>query len=89
MINVHAEGELGYVVTEGLPELPGQTIADRLAALNAGDGMLRRHLMLAPRANPACSVNLLMPPVDRAPTPLSSFSSPTGPMPAAGPTASA
>ena len=64
MINVHAEGELGYVVTEGLPEIPGQTIADRLAALNAGDGMLRRHLMLAPRANPACSVNLLMPPVD-------------------------
>ena len=64
MINVHAEGELGYVVTEGLPDIPGQTIADRLAALNAGDGMLRRHLMLAPRANPACSVNLLMPPVD-------------------------
>ena len=28
MINVHAEGELGYVVTEGLPEIPGQTIAD-------------------------------------------------------------
>ncbi|MED5313524.1 MAG: proline racemase family protein [Pseudomonadota bacterium] len=64
MINVHAEGELGYVVTEGLPDIPGKTIADRLAALNAGDGILRRHLMLAPRANPACSVNLLMPPVD-------------------------
>ena len=64
MINVHAEGELGYVVTEGLPDIPGKTIADRLAALNAGDGILRRHLMLAPRAKPACSVNLLMPPVD-------------------------
>jgi len=64
MINVHAEGELGYVVTEGLPDIPGKTIADRLEALNAGDGKLRRHLMLAPRANPACSVNLLMPPVD-------------------------
>ena len=64
MINVHAEGELGYVVTEGLPDIPGDTIADRLAALNAGDGALRRHLMLAPRGNPAFSVNLLMPPVD-------------------------
>ena len=64
MINVHAEGELGYVVTDGLPEIPGKTIADRLATLNRdGDG-LRRHLMLAPRANPACSINLLMPPVD-------------------------
>ena len=51
MINVHAEGELGYVVTDGLPEIPGKTIADRLATLNRdGDG-LRRHLMLAPRAN--------------------------------------
>ena len=64
MINVHAEGELGYVVTEGMPDIPGETIADRLAYLNAGDGWLRRHLMLAPRGNPACSVNLLMPPVD-------------------------
>ena len=51
MINVHAEGELGYVVTEGLPDIPGQTIADRLDALNHGDDKLRRHLMLAPRAN--------------------------------------
>ena len=64
MINVHAEGELGYVVIEGLPDIPGDTIADRLATLNDGDGALRRHLMLAPRGNPACSVNLLMPPVD-------------------------
>ena len=64
MINVHAEGELGYVVTDGVPDIPGATIADRLAALNSGDGALRRHLMLAPRGNPACSVNLLMPPVD-------------------------
>jgi len=64
MINVHAEGELGYVVTDGLPDIPGATIADRLAFVNSGDGWLRRHLMLAPRGNPACSVNLLMPPVD-------------------------
>jgi len=64
MINVHAEGELGYVVTSGLPEIPGDSIADRLTCLNEGDGALRRQLMLAPRGNPACSVNLLMPPVD-------------------------
>jgi len=64
MINVHAEGELGYVVIDGLPDIPGATIADRLACLNSDDGWLRRHLMLAPRGNPACSVNLLMPPVD-------------------------
>ena len=64
MINVHAEGELGYVVIDGLPDIPGDSIADRLVFLNDGDGALRRQLMLAPRGNPACSVNLLMPPVD-------------------------
>ena len=67
MINTHAEGELGYVAIDGVPEIPGETIADRLGWLNSDAGMpLRRHLMLAPRANPACSVNLIMDPVDPA-----------------------
>ena len=61
MINAHAEGELGYVAIDGVPEIPGRTIADRLDWLNSDAGIpLRRHLMLAPRANPACSVNLLV-----------------------------
>ena len=65
MINTHAEGELGYVAIEGVPDIPGATLADRLAWLNSDAGIpLRRHLMLAPRANPACSVNLVMNPVD-------------------------
>ena len=67
MINAHAEGELGYVAIDGVPEIPGRTIADRLYWLNSDAGIpLRRHLMLAPRANPACSVNLIMDPVDPA-----------------------
>ena len=67
MINTHAEGELGYVAIDGVPEIPGETIADRLGWLNSDAGIpLRRHLMLAPRANPACSVNLIMDPVDPA-----------------------
>lgn len=67
MINTHAEGEIGYVAIEGVPEIPGDSLADRLAWLNSAKGTaLRRHLMLAPRGNPACSVNLVMPPVDPA-----------------------
>ena len=67
MINTHAEGEIGYVAIEGVPDIPGQSLADRLAWLNSPEGTgLRRHLMLAPRGNPACSVNLVMPPVDPA-----------------------
>jgi len=67
LINTHAEGEIGYVAIEGVPEIPGKSLADRLAWLNSAEGTgLRRHLMLAPRGNPACSVNLMMPPVDPA-----------------------
>ena len=67
MINTHAEGELGYVAIDGVPEIPGKTIAERPGWLNSDAGIpLRRHLMLAPRANPACSLNLLMDPVDPA-----------------------
>ena len=65
MINTHAEGELGYVAIDGVPEIPGDTLADRLAWLNSDAGTaLRRHLTLAPRANPACSINLVMDPVN-------------------------
>ena len=64
MINVHAEGEIGYVAVEGVPEIPGAGLAEKLAWLNAGNSALRRQLTLGPRGNPACSVNLLMPPVD-------------------------
>lgn len=67
MINTHAEGEIGYVAIKGVPDIPGQTLADRLAWLNSLEGTgPRRHLMLTPRGNPACSVNLVMPPVDPA-----------------------
>ena len=43
MINAHAEGELGYVAIDGVPEIPGRTIADRLDWLNSDAGIpLRR-----------------------------------------------
>ena len=67
MINTHAEGEIGYVAIEGVPDIPGDSLAERLAWLNSPAGSpLRRHLMLAPRGNPACSVNLVMPALDPA-----------------------
>ncbi len=64
MINVHAEGEIGYVAIEGVPDIPGDSIAAKLAWLNEQGDDLRRMLTLAPRGNPASSVNLLLPPVD-------------------------
>ena len=62
LINVHAEGEIGYVAYAGLPDIPGDTLAAKLAYLNDGNDELRRFLTLAPRGNPAASVNLLVPP---------------------------
>lgn len=63
MINVHAEGEIGYIAYDGVPDIPGATLADKLAFLNEDDS-LRRFLTLGPRGNPAASVNLLLPSTD-------------------------
>ena len=34
LINVHAEGEIGYVAYAGVPDIPGASLADKLAYLN-------------------------------------------------------
>lgn len=64
LLDVHAEGEIGKVAIGGVPKIPGATIADKLAWLNADPKgqELRRFLCLEPRGNPIGSVNLLLPP---------------------------
>ena len=66
MINAHAEGEIGFVAIDGVPDVPGHSLAAKLDHLNRVDGGLRRQLALAPRGNPAASVNLVFPPGDEA-----------------------
>ena len=66
MINAHAEGEIGFVAIDGVPDVPGHSLAAKLDHLNRVDGGLRRQLALAPRGNPAASVNLVFPPRDEA-----------------------
>ena len=65
LIEVHCEGEIGRVVTGGLLDLPGATIAAKLDHINRVDDSLRRFLVFEPRGTPAGSVNLVLPP-DRA-----------------------
>ena len=49
MINTHAEGELGYVAIEGVPDIPGASLAERLAWLNSDSGTpLRGGVFLYP-----------------------------------------
>ncbi|BCX17887.1 MAG: 4-hydroxyproline 2-epimerase [Geminicoccaceae bacterium] len=62
-VGVHAEGEIGRVVTGGLLTVPGATMQDRLAWLDgsAEGRRLRRFLTSEPRGWPAMSTNLLLP----------------------------
>lgn len=62
MVDVHCEGEIGRVAIGGVPNIPGQSIAEQLHHINTVDDSLRRFLCLEPRASALGSVNLLVPP---------------------------
>lgn len=62
MVEAHAEGEVGRVVTGGVLDVPGATIMDKLTYLNDTDDSLRRFLVFEPRGYPAMSTNLVFPP---------------------------
>jgi proline racemase len=64
LIEVHCEGETGKIVTSGLGDIPGDTMARKLAYLNSPGPAedLRKLLVLEPRGCPQASVNLLFPP---------------------------
>ena len=62
MVEAHAEGEVGRVVTGGVIDIPGATIADKLRYLNEVDDSLRRFLVFEPRGAAAMSTILIFPP---------------------------
>ncbi|MEB2844747.1 proline racemase [Rhizobiales bacterium RZME27] len=68
LLDVHCEGEIGRVAIGGVPKIPGETTAAKLAWLNSDPKgqELRRFLCLEPRGMPLGSVNLLLPPTDPA-----------------------
>jgi proline racemase len=63
-VDVHCAGEIGRVVTGGVLNIPGASMADKLAHLNRGNDSLRRFLCSEPRSGPAGSFCLLVPPCD-------------------------
>ena len=62
MVEAHAEGEVGRIVTGGVIDVPGASIADKLHHLNAVDDSLRRFLVFEPRAAAQMSTCLVFPP---------------------------
>ncbi len=63
MIEAHAEGEVGRVVTDGIADLPGTSILDKMNHINQVDDSLRRFLVNEPRGCAQMSTNVLLPPV--------------------------
>lgn len=61
MVEAHAEGEIGRVVTGGLPRIPGRNPAEQLRHLNEVDDELRRFLVFEPRGGAQMSTNILVP----------------------------
>lgn len=62
MVEAHAEGEVGRVVTGGVIDLPGVTMLEKMNYLNNVDDSLRRFCVFEPRGCSQMSTNLLFPP---------------------------
>lgn len=63
-VDVHCAGEIGRVITGGVLNIPGATMAEKLRHLNTVDDTLRRWLCSEPRSAPAGSFCLLTPACD-------------------------
>jgi proline racemase len=64
LVRVHAEGEVGGVITDGVPVPPGRTMAERANYLEREADHIRRLCLFEPRGSAAMSVNLITPPID-------------------------
>ena len=63
-VDVHCEGEIGRVITGGVLNVPGASMAEKLHHLNTVDAGLRQWLCSEPRSGPAGSFCLLTPACD-------------------------
>ncbi|SNB52631.1 proline racemase [Arboricoccus pini] len=66
IVDVHAAGEVGRVITGGVLDIPGRTIAEKKRHLETEADDLRRFCLFEPRGSAAMSVNLLLPPTSAA-----------------------
>jgi proline racemase len=62
MLDVHAEGEIGRVLTGGAPLIPGASMAEKMHYINTVDDSLRRFTVYEPRGTAGTTVNVLLPP---------------------------
>ncbi len=64
VVGAHAEGEVGRVVTGGVPPPPGATLFEQREYLRTRDDGLRKFLLFEPRGGAFCHANLIVPAKD-------------------------
>lgn len=62
LVEAHAEGEVGRVITSGVLDIPGETMLDKMTYINEVDDSIRRFCVFEPRGYAQMSSNLLLPP---------------------------
>jgi len=60
-VDAHAAGEPGRVIVGGVEDVPGQTMFDKMAWLQANRDDLRLRMVHEPRGYPAANCNLILP----------------------------
>jgi proline racemase len=62
-IDLHACGEPGRVIVDGVPEIPGDTLFDKKLFLEREMDWVRQVMLREPRGYPALCANIVVPPV--------------------------
>ena len=65
MVEAHAEGEVGRIVTSGVCDIPGDTMLEKMNYINQVDDSLRRFLVFEPRGYAQMSTNLIFDPINK------------------------
>ena len=65
MVEAHAEGEVGRIVTSVVNDIPGETMLEKMNYINQVDDSLRRFLVFEPRGYAQMSTNLIFEPIHK------------------------
>ncbi len=61
-VDAHACGEPGRVIVAGVPDVPGETMFEKMTYLRTHHDDLRKLMLREPRGYPAANCNVLLPP---------------------------
>jgi len=64
MVEAHAEGEVGRIVTSGVIDVPGNSMLEKMNYINEVDDSLRQFLVFEPRGYAQMSTNLIFDPIN-------------------------